>query len=185
MIYLIGGPGRAGKTTLAWRLLKGHGIPFFSLDYLMMGLHHGAPSLSVDPNDREALVAPAMWPVCKPMIVAMVENGEEYCLEGFAITPEYAARLIALFPDDVRVCFLGYCEADIEMKWLEERRYPSTNAWSPDLPLEEVVREFALRREASIALREECSHAGFAFFDTSARFEDVIARAEHHLTTTS
>ncbi len=184
MIYLIGGPGRAGKTTLAWRLLKGHGIPFFSLDYLMMGVHHGAPSLGVDPNEREAIVAPRLWPVCKPMIVAMLENGEHYCVEGFAITPEYASQLMALFPSDVRVCFLGYCVAGAETKWREELQYPSTNAWSPDLSQEKVAEEFALRKETSIALQQECTQRGFAFFDTSARFEEVVALAETYLTTT-
>lgn len=185
MIYLIGGPGRAGKTTLAWRLAKRHGVPFFSLDYLMMGLHHGAPSLNIDPCDQEAVVAPRMWPVCKPLIVAMLENGEEYCLEGFAITPEYVSQLIRLFPHDIRACFLGFCTADVEGKWQSERQHPTTNPWPPDRPYEETVAELELRKEASIALKEDCSRRGFAFFDTSAEFEEVIDQATRYLATST
>jgi putative acetyltransferase len=127
MIYLIGGPGCSGKTTLAWRLLRQIHIPFFSLDYLMMGLHHGAPALGVDPNQPELLVAPKVWQVCKPMLVAMLENGENYCLEGFAITPDHADQLFELFPDNLRVCFLGYCTVDLDEKWQNERRYRQNN----------------------------------------------------------
>ena len=120
MIYLIGGPGCSGKTQLAWQLLKGKNIPFFSLDYLMMGLHHGAPALGVDPNQPEWIVAPKVWQVCQPMLVAMLENGEEYCVEGFAITPGHADQMFKLFPDDLRACFLGYCTVDLDEKWQNE-----------------------------------------------------------------
>jgi len=182
MIYLIGGPSQAGKTTLALRLTKLHGIPFFSLDYLMMGLHDGAPALHIDPNDPEALVAARMWPACKPMIVAMLENGEEYCVEGFGITPERASQLIDLFPDDIRFCFLGYGTADAEVKLENERQYRTTNAWLQDRPREEALAELEFMKKVSIALREECSDRGYAFFDISTEFEEVIRRAEQYLT---
>lgn len=181
MINLIGGPGRAGKTTLAMRLARRHGIPFFSLDYLMMGLHHGAPALDIDPNDREAVVATRMWPVCKPMIVAMLENGEEYCVEGFGITPEHASQLIDLFPSEIRVCFLGYSTVDAVMKLQQEREYLTTNPWPSDRPHEDALGELEFMKEASIALREDCSLRGYAFFDTSIQFDEVITEAELYL----
>jgi hypothetical protein len=182
MLYLIGGPGRSGKTTLAWQLARRHGIPFFSLDYLMMGLHHGAPALQVNPNDPEAEAASRMWPVCKAMLVAMLENGEEYCVEGFALTPEHVSQLSALFPAGIRACFLGYCTADAAAKLADEARHPTTNAWPPERPREEALAEIESFKVASLALRAECARRGYAFFDTSSAFADVIAGAEHYLT---
>lgn len=182
MIYLIGGPGRSGKTTLAWRLAKRHDIPFFSLDYLMMGLHHGAPTLHVDPHQAEASIALRMWPVCRPMIIAMLENGEEYCVEGFTLTPEHASQVIDLFPDDIRACFLGYCMADAQRKWRDERQYPTTNSWPADRQNDEALAEIEFMKQVSIALREDCARKGFRFFDTSTEFEDVITTAEEYLT---
>ena len=181
MIYLIGGPGRAGKTTLAMRLVKNHGIPFFSLDYLMMGLHHGAPALKIDPNDREVIVAQRMWPVCRPLIVAMLENGEQYCLEGFAITPEHVSQLEEQFPAAIRACFLGYCTADPEIKLKREREHPTTNPWPLDITDEAALAELKYMKEVSIALREDCRQRGYAFFDTSKDFSFVIAHAENYL----
>ncbi len=181
MLYLIGGPGRAGKTTLAMRLLSRHGIACFSLDYLMMGLHHGAPALEVDPNLPEAVVAPRMWPAVRGLLTAMLENGEEYCLEGFALTPDRVARLDERLRGSIRACFLGYCSADPEAKLRQERRHRTTNAWPPDLSHEAAIAQLEQFRQASIALRADCRRTGYTFFDTSENFEAMLDRAERHL----
>ena len=185
MIYLIGGLGCSGKTTLAWQLLKSENIPFFSLDYLMMGLHHGAPILDVDPNQPEVVVTPKVWQVSKPMLVAMLENGEEYCVEGFAITPEHAGQLFKLFPDDLRACFLGYCTIDLEEKWRNEERYRQNNTWLLELSEEEAIAELKTMQQQSILLREQCRQTGYPFFDTSQAFTQAIEQAARYLITSS
>ena len=185
MIYLIGGPGCSGKTTLAWQLLKRKNIPFFSLDYLMMGLHHGAPDLGVDPNQPEAIVAPKVWQVSKPMLVAMLENGEEYCVEGFAITPDHTDHLCELFPDNLRACFLGYCTIDLEEKWRNEGRYRENNTWLLELSHDEALVQLENMQQESISLRERCLQKGYPFFDTSQAFNQAIDQAAHYLITGS
>jgi len=182
MIYLIGGPGRSGKTTLAMRLNKRHGIAYFSLDYLMMGLYHGAPELEIDPNNSEVLVALRMWPVVKPLITAMLENGEEYCVEGFAVTPEHVQQLEERFSEDFRACFLGYCTADPERKLKQEREHKTTNPWSRDISQEAGIAEIKIMRNASVTLKNDCVNLGYEYFDTSTGFEKAINRAEMHLT---
>ena len=69
MINLISGPGCFSNTKLAWQFLKQRNIPFFNLDYLVMGLHYGAPALGVDPKQPESLETPKIWQICKPMVV--------------------------------------------------------------------------------------------------------------------
>ena len=92
MVYLIGGTCRSGKSTLAKLLLKQHGIPYFGLDQLMMGLYRGAPELGVSPDEKPSVVAEKMWPICKGMITstiyAMHIQEGRYCIEGDTITPE-------------------------------------------------------------------------------------------------
>jgi hypothetical protein len=44
------------------------------------------------------------------------------------------------------------------------------------------VEECEAMKQASIALKEQCSRDGFPFFDISADFEDVISKAEKYLT---
>jgi hypothetical protein len=182
MLYLIGGPGRSGKTTLAMRLATNHGIPYFSLDYLMMGLYHGAPELKVNPNQPEADVAPRMWPVVKPLLIAMLENGEEYCIEGFAITPEHLVPLIELFPASIRSCFLGYATADPQAKLEQERKHQTTNPWPRDIAPKAAIAEFEANRKTSASLKATCQLLGFAYIDTSAAFEAAISQAESILT---
>ncbi|MBN2081292.1 hypothetical protein JW859_03695 [bacterium] len=181
MLYLIGGPGRAGKTTLARRLTAQHGIAYFSLDYLMMGLYHGAPETGVDPNRPEAAVAPLLWPVVRPLLTAMLENGEEYCVEGFAIRPAGVAELAQRFPTSIRCCFLGYPNAAAAVKLQQERTHPTTNPWPADRSEAEALAEFERNKLASIELRGECVAHGYPFVDTSADFEAAIEAARQLL----
>jgi len=181
MLYLIGGPGRAGKTSLARRLTAQHGIAYFSLDYLMMGLFHGAPGTGVDPNRPEAAVAPLMWPVVRPLLTAMLENGEEYCVEGFAIKPDGAAELAQRFPTGIRCCFLGYPNADAADKLKQERAHLTTNPWPADRSEAEALAEFERNKLASKLLQAESERAEYRFFDTSGQFEQALDQALRYL----
>ena len=151
----------------------------------MMGLHHGAPALGVDPNQPESIVAPKVWQVCKPMLVAMLENGEDYCVEGFAITPEHAGQLFELFPNDLRVSFLGYCTVDLNEKWRNEGQYRENNTWLLELSEDEAIAELGSMQQESILLREQCLQKGYPFFDISQAFNQVINQAVHYLITGS
>jgi len=181
MLYLIGGPGRSGKTTLALRLLKHSGIAYFSLDYLMMGIYRAHPETGVNPNRPEAEVAPLLWPAARGVIRAMAENGEEYCVEGFCLGAEQIAEMRAMFPEVIRGCCLGYCSADPAEKLRLERTHPTTNPWPMDRDITDALAEFALQREASIRLRKDCTVQGVEFFDTGDGFEEMINAAAEYL----
>jgi hypothetical protein len=66
MRYLLGGASRAGKSTLARRLLRERGVPYFPLDYLLLGLENGVPSLGVTPGNP-AVVGEQLWPLVRAM----------------------------------------------------------------------------------------------------------------------
>ena len=72
MLYLLGGAARTGKTTIANAFLVQTGIPFFSLDFLMMGFTNGLPEYGVDSDADELLVAEQLWPVIRSMATAMM-----------------------------------------------------------------------------------------------------------------
>jgi predicted kinase len=65
MLYLVGGCSRSGKSLLAERMRAKHGIPWFSLDALKMGLFHGAPTLGIDPNADDLLTADQLSPIVR------------------------------------------------------------------------------------------------------------------------
>ncbi|MGE5223308.1 MAG: hypothetical protein ACM3PY_12790 [Omnitrophica WOR_2 bacterium] len=45
MIYLVGGAARSGKSMIAQRFMAQTGIPYFCLDWLMMGFANGMPEV--------------------------------------------------------------------------------------------------------------------------------------------
>ena len=51
-----------------------HGVPWFTLDALKMGLYLGAPSLGVHPDDDDLETADRMWPIIKGVIENLVKR---------------------------------------------------------------------------------------------------------------
>ena len=53
MLYILSGTSRSGKTTVARRFLTRTGIPYMSVDAIMMGFTNGIPEYGI--HDR-------LWP---------------------------------------------------------------------------------------------------------------------------
>ena len=74
MLYLVGGCSRSGKSTLAERIRVQHGVPWFPLDALKMGLHLGASSLGIHP-DEDVLCSRASHAWVRPLSTTSVSTG--------------------------------------------------------------------------------------------------------------
>jgi len=118
MLYMIGGASRCGKTAAAKRMLKETNIPYFSLDYLMMGIANGAPEIGVRPTEGDLTTGQRMWKVVDPLITAMVENKIDYIIEGVQLVPSYISQFEQRYPGKTKSCFLGM--ADIDASYAEE-----------------------------------------------------------------
>src|SRR6516164_4815039 len=116
MLYLIGGCSRSGKSLLAERMRARHGVPWFPLDALKMGLHLGAPSLGIHPDDDDLETADRMWPIIKGILEHLIWDGRDYLAEGDNLRPQTVAGFIRDTDTPVRVCFLGYPDVAIESK---------------------------------------------------------------------
>lgn len=183
MLYLVGGVSRSGKSTLAERMRRGRGVPWFPLDALKMGLHLGAPSLEVSPDDEDALTAARMWPVIRPLLENLIFDGRDYLVEGVNLRPADVAGFVAGTREPVRACFLGYPALSVPAKAaLVARHAGGPNDWLNRMgePYVLAYLEGCVRR--SRALRDECARSGLAFFDTGADFEAAIGAAERWLT---
>ncbi|MEZ4865431.1 MAG: hypothetical protein R3C14_29245 [Caldilineaceae bacterium] len=175
MLYLVGGAARSGKSTVAQRFVVQTVIPYFCLDYLMMGFANGAPSFGVNPEDDELQVATLLTPVIRSMAVAMLENGEEYLLEGVQLHPRLAAELCREFPGQVRVCFLGYAEADLNTKMHQIRHLNGgTNDWLRDYDDGQLLTTVARLQHLSATVQGECIRHGLPYFETAVHFERVV-----------
>lgn len=82
MLHIVGGVPRAGKSLLAQCMLDERKVGYFPTDILMMGLAKAMPELGLKPSDPVRMRAPIMRPILHGMAVAILENGENYLLEG-------------------------------------------------------------------------------------------------------
>ena len=126
MIYLIGGPPKCGKTTLAKQISKTAGIPWVSTDTLQNVIKPYIPeqnhpakfplsSLRYESNDEkyakhsadELIVAyrhqaKTLHPAIEAFVASEIIEGNDYIVEGFHLEPELISKLVAEFPEKVR-----------------------------------------------------------------------------------
>ncbi|MCB8829211.1 hypothetical protein LJD47_29795, partial [Escherichia coli] len=94
MLYIVGGCSRSGKSILAGRMCARHGVPWFTLDALKMGLHLGARSLGVLPGADDLGTADQMWPIIEPILDHAIFDRRDYLVEGVNLRPQAVARFI-------------------------------------------------------------------------------------------
>ena len=177
MIYILGGIAKSGKTTIAKEFNKRFNIPYFSTDYIMMMLNRGNPSLLIDPEEGDSIVAKKLEPYVYGMLKTMIENKVEYLIEGVHFNPDFSAKLIKEFPNDIRIVYLGFKDTSVVMKIFELNKYKEEleNVWGKEVDFSPaVVNQWRIsmdrlqRRErtgiSNSELRqcrshEECTHA--------------------------
>lgn len=182
MLYLVSGSSRSGKSTIARRILKQTGIPYLSLDWVMMGFTNGMPEFGI--HDK-------LWPDeiaarLDKFLLAMCENilwaEEGLVIEGEAILPGSARILLDKHLGRVRACFLGYTTVDIETKMAEAKAYPAgENDWLLE-ESDETIRQHLQNMVAySKKVERQCKKHRIRYFDTSADFPAAMDRATQYL----
>ncbi len=182
MLYLLGGAARAGKSTIARQFLAQTGIPFFCLDYLMMGFANGLPEAGVDPDDDELHVADRLWPILKPMATALVEDKVEYLIEGVQLRPRHVWELGQNLRGHVRACFVGFAGMDTTTKFQEMRRFGGgPDDWLRDYDDEAVRAEIERLKAFSAHLKEECRKYGLKYVEISTDLQETVDRVVQYL----
>ena len=102
MLFIVGGAARSGKSIIAREYLRRTGTPYFSLDFLVMGLAAGAPRLGVRPECPSRANAEKLGPVLKAIGRNVVEAGVDYLFEGDTILPAHVRDLADAYPDQVK-----------------------------------------------------------------------------------
>lgn len=168
MLYLVGGASRAGKSLLAGVLLARRGIPYFSLDVLMMGLYRGLPAFGLDPETPSIVLGDKMWPIVRAMAVNLLEESAvhpRYLLEGVQLLPQHASELVTAYPGLVRACFLGYTDLAPDRKLAELRRREAN--WGDYMTDAEALTFLAGERDYSRDLARVCAQYGLLYLDTT------------------
>lgn len=152
MVYLVGGPPKCGKTTLAKRFSKKSGIPWISGDILQHIVQDGLTPRelarqfpysqvkkvtkgSIDTlyklySSREIIgmyraAAKAIEKTVGSFVDGVIADGHDYILEGLHIEPEMAAGLIKRYgKSNIRAIFVVRTN---ENQFLRDVRKSTTN----------------------------------------------------------
>ncbi|KUP37653.1 adenylate kinase [Bacillus halotolerans] len=176
MLYLIGGSSRSGKTTTAKRMLAETKIPYFSLDYLMMGIANGVPEMEVNPTDGDLKNGQRLWKIMNPLMTAMVENKIDYVIEGVQLIPSHVSKFEQRYLGNVKTCFIGIAEIDIENSIDKMKFYSSMteNDGLRNLDHLQIKSELKRIKTDSIRIKEECQKYNLQYFESSLNFNKTI-----------
>lgn len=154
MVLLIGGAGSVGKTRLAHRIMKRAEVPYFPLDYLMMGIFRSDPDCDFTPMSSEESLNSHLWPLIREMAKTNIENGHSIIFEGVQILPRSILDFTEEYRSHVEAVFLVYSEEYILSNYdaiLSNRSVIETREDIDD-------KETLLRKNAS--LLDECERYG-------------------------
>lgn len=121
MILLIAGASHTGKTALAQRLLNKYNYPYFSLDWLKMGLIRSGYT-ALTPMDDDKLTD-YLWPITREMIKTAVENRQNLIIEGCYIPYDWAKDFTPDYQREIKYVCLVMSEKYIRAHFGDIRAY--------------------------------------------------------------
>lgn len=165
VLFLVGGPPRVGKSSLAQQLLATDGIPWLPTDVIRTVLRRVVPlvdRVDQDPVNPERL-AEVMYPHIQQAAEVCAEEADLFLIEGFELCPSYPARLKAALGEiRVQACFLGneaFSAGDLASYRGPKPQHESESS------REELEQAAAWIRHRSGRLRQECQYEGQPYVD--------------------
>lgn len=182
MLYIISGTSRSGKTILAKKLMQQTGIPYVSLDWLVMGFTNGIPEYGIHDKLWPDEIAERFWPFLKAMCESMIWSGTDCIIEGEAVLPELIAELLKKHPDKIKICFVGYSHVNLKDKVKEVYAHSlGGKDWLTKEPEDYVEKHITNMIGYSQRIEQDCKAYGITYFDTSKKFTQVLNAAMAYL----
>lgn len=182
MLYLISGASRSGKTIIAKKVSAQLGIPYLSLDWIMMGFTNGIPEYGIHDKLFPDEIAQRLWSFLKAMAESMIHVETDCVIEGEAILPELMIELAKEYPDKMKICFLGYTDVNVDKKFKEIKKFSNEkNDWLEDKSdsyIKDHVKNMIVH---SRKIKKSCIDFSMGYFDTSKKFFDTLENVEKYL----
>jgi hypothetical protein len=178
MLYVISGASRSGKTIIAKKISNQKGIPYLSLDWIMMGFTNGIPEYGIHDKLFPDEIAQRLWSFLRAMFESMIYVKTDCVIEGEAILPELIIELKKKYPDKLRVCFLGFTNVDVEKKSKEIRDFSDKkNDWLADKSDAYIIDHVKNMKLHSKLIKKSCNEYRLKYFDTSEKFIETLEDA--------
>jgi hypothetical protein len=173
MFYILGGAPRAGKSILAKKFLKEKQVPYLSTDAIVGMLSQSAPEYGIQQGGEFIPKAQKLWRFSKALFEYLIEEEENYLVEGDAILPEQVMELIKDYPNDIKTCFVGFHEISPEEKLRLIRTFKQEIDWTDNHSDDQMMKYVNMMIPFSKYLKGECLKYNLKFFDISKDFEKV------------
>ncbi len=180
-LYFIGGATRAGKSTLARRVIKKTGLPFLHLDCLMMGLILGVKAWKLDGETDDMIRARRMWPVLKNLIGTMIDDTPEqdYLFDGVIFLPEHLAELQSKYQGKkMRGVWLGYTKDSLAEKKQMIMNDKSADNWLRNKTDERINKVLNYGVSKSRQIKRRCEKFGLPYYDFMPNCEKDLLKVE-------
>lgn len=182
MIYLIGGTGRSGKSTVRKLLCQKHAISGISTDRIVQMFAVGMPDFGLNFESEEQVGFAKMHQLIKALLTYHSKT-EDFVLEGSQISATQIKIYQEYSGNNVKMCVLGYAEADLNKKMLDIRNNPSYNEWTKkysDKELKKLIKDLT---RVGKRHKKECEKFGVQYFETSQNFVEMTRKAVDYLIT--
>lgn len=178
MLYLIGGPPRAGKSQLSQLFIKQRPMYSLSCDFTYdLNITTDTPNFAhLDILEK----GEAYYPVLKQLVSNINRQAENCLIEGEVILPRHAAELSASYT--IRVCFLVLSQPTIE-DIIKHGGHFNWPLFKLSNGMQDEVDDLVeLTKERSKIVKEECLKYKQTYFDLSlGNFEEQQQIALNYL----
>lgn len=182
MLYIIAGSSRSGKTIVAKKMKLQKGISFLSLDWLVMGFTNGIPEFGINDKLFPDEIAEKFWCFFKAMCENMIWGKVDYIFEGEAVLPELMVELLKKYPNQIRICFIGYTQVNIDQKVKNVKEFSDGEGdWLSNEPDEYIISHIKNMMVYSRRIRKSCRENNIKYFDTSENFIAVVDSSVKYL----
>ena len=206
MIYLIGGPPKCGKTTLAKQLSKSAGVPWVSTDTIQNVIKPYIPkndfatmfpssTMRFDSNDEKyakhtsseivdayRCQARTVCAAIEAFVDSEVTDGNDYIIEGFHVEPELIVKLRSKYPELIRGTLVVKKDADAFIKNIHQSKTP--NDWIRSKTNDETItfpRIAAMVVDYGIQLEKDAEENDVTVFGVDQGFESQLHNAANYL----
>lgn len=170
MLYLISGPPRMGKSSLAQELLTKRKVPYVSTDGLTVMLKPiGQPSFyDTEKSER-------FFPYLDLFISRIISVGPDYAIEGDAFSPKHVEILKKKY--ELRCIFLTM--RDITKESIVS--HTKHDNWSSRITTDQMDYLVKRIKMASAEIEKECNKFDIASFDLSDDYNKTFKDAYDYL----
>ena len=166
MIVLITGASHTGKTVLAQKLLEKYKYPYFSMDYLKMGLIRSGYT-ELTPEDEDKLTE-YLWPIVREMIKTAIENKQNLIIECY-IPFDWANDFAKEYLDNIKFYCLVMSENYIKNHFDDIKKHAS--AIENRMDDESCIMESVLEDNARFFINAKKHNVNIAFIDDRYEIE--------------